>query len=162
MVELLESTTLTFIKEVGFPITLSLIVVGFLITLLIKITKRDFERTSKSDQRYEDLVNRFINKIGEISERHDTTIREVTSRHEKTMEQLYLAIKNTNSKIESFEKTHEGHIKWVVDEIKDIQSSIKDKVIYQKELVDYPPYLKEAPGYIFDKKTKSKSGKHDQ
>jgi uncharacterized membrane-anchored protein YhcB (DUF1043 family) len=158
MQTLLDPTTLIFIKEVGFPITLSLMVVGFIISILIYIIKRDAKRQESSDKRYEELVNNFITQIREISDKHDIQIREISDKHDEALKKIYIGFRDTASKIDSYAKdiqtyvkSSENGAKWIVDEIRELKEDLEERKVERKERkgerkVIYPPFPNYSPG----------------
>ena len=64
---MVEAITISFIKDVGFPIAAFLLMYA----LYLKATKQSDKRIADEVNRYEALVNKFINTIAEISKNHD-------------------------------------------------------------------------------------------
>ena len=64
---MVEEITVLFIRDIGFPIAAFLLMYA----LYLKATKQSDKRIAGEVDRYEALVNKFINTVAEISQNHD-------------------------------------------------------------------------------------------
>lgn len=64
---MVEESTVLFIRDIGFPIAAFLL----MYSLYVKGTKQSDKRMVDEVDRYEALVNKFIDTVTEISENHD-------------------------------------------------------------------------------------------
>ena len=64
---MVDEITVAFIRDIGFPIAAFLLMYA----LYLKATKQSDKRIADEVDRYEALVNKFINTIAEISKNHD-------------------------------------------------------------------------------------------
>jgi len=64
---MVDEITVAFIRDIGFPIAAFLLMYA----LYLKATKQSDKRMSDDVDRYEALVNKFINTVAEISQNHD-------------------------------------------------------------------------------------------
>ena len=64
---MVEEITVLFIRDIGFPIAAFLLMYA----LYLKATKQSDKRIAGEVDRYEALVNKFINTVAEISKNHD-------------------------------------------------------------------------------------------
>ncbi len=72
---ILQPNTLTFIRDLGFPIASFVIMVS----ILMYVMKKDEKRQEKTESRYEKLVEKFISNSKEVTDEHEKTIRDMTS-----------------------------------------------------------------------------------
>lgn len=73
--ELLSTMDANFIKDVGFPIAISITILG----ILIYVMKRDTARQRMIDDNYKKLVNDLLQTTKDISNRHETSLKELNS-----------------------------------------------------------------------------------
>lgn len=73
--DLLQPNTVTFIRDVGFPIASFVIMVS----ILMYVMKKDDKRQEKTEARYEKLVDKFIETTKNLSDQHDMSLKDVTS-----------------------------------------------------------------------------------
>lgn len=71
---LLTPNSVSFIKEVGFPIASFIIMVS----ILMFVMKRDVTRQEKTEARYESLVNKFIDSTKVLSEKNEAVLKDIT------------------------------------------------------------------------------------
>lgn len=73
--DILQPNSVTFIRDVGFPIASFIIMVS----ILMYVMKKDDKRQEKTEARYEKLVDKFIETTKNLSDQHDTSLKDVTS-----------------------------------------------------------------------------------
>jgi hypothetical protein len=71
---MVESITISFIKDVGFPIAAFLLMYA----LYINATKQSGKRIADEINRYDALVNKFINTLAEISKNNNIALEKNT------------------------------------------------------------------------------------
>lgn len=129
MVDFLNPVTLEFIKDVGFPITLVLI----LLSALAYMVKKDEKRQTLSDERHENLMNnsderydklldRFISGIKDISEKHDAALKEIS----ENLKNVSMSFNNIVNKLNDYMKEREQIASKVVSEINEVKEEIRN------------------------------------
>lgn len=73
----------TIIKELGFPV--GFLLLGFL--LFRQMLKWNHEQQAKSEQRYEDLTNKFINTVNDLMAEQRIALQNMTNKLDQHMEQ---------------------------------------------------------------------------
>lgn len=87
---MVEESTVLFIRDIGFPIAAFLLMYA----LYVKAAKQSEASLASETNRYEALVNKFIDTVTEISENHDiaqekntTALVELGNKLDRHMEQ---------------------------------------------------------------------------
>ena len=91
---LLTPTSISFIKEVGFPITSFIIMVS----ILMYVMKRDVTRQEKTESRYESLVNKFIDSTKVLSEKNESVLKDITLE----LRNITLELKVITTKVDTY------------------------------------------------------------
>ena len=123
MVDFLNPVTLTFIKDVGFPITLVLI----LLSGIAYMIKKDEKRQERSDNRYDVLVDKFVLEIKDISDKHnkaldnhDNALKEMSN----DLKNVSLGLKDALNKLGDYMQQRDQAFSKVIEEINDVKEDI--------------------------------------
>ncbi len=102
---MIEEAMIAFIKEVGVPITAFIMMYA----LYVQNQKWQQKQQEKTETRFDNLVDRFITTVKEITEKHNTALERHTEALEKHTTKLDEHVKLKDEFIEFIKEERRTH-----------------------------------------------------
>ena len=120
--DIFQPAIIDAIERLGFPTVLILI----LIRMIFYTMKRSDHRKIQSDAKYQELVNKFIENIQQITYKHTQSIGKVTTEFCKATDEFKETTSKIYERMNNCMENKEEHTTRIINKINEMDNRIKE------------------------------------